>query len=489
MNLVTGEWVPVLYQNGKVTNVSLHKLFQEGDHIIELAVQPHQRVALMRLLICIAQAAIDGPATEEQLHNCKSSIAEACTRYLADHKEEFELYGSKPFMQVPTLEITQNAVLDKLDFGLSSGNNACLFDHAASPQGRPHDDAWIALMLLTFLNNSPGGKIGVTKWGNKSTQPGKEKGPGESEHAPCIEGSLLHSYIREKNLLTTVHVNMLSRAVIDQLPNITWGRPTWEIDRSNRDNAELQDSVTTYLGRLVPLSRAILLEKGNTYFTLANGLTYPKLPECREVAGTVVERNERLTYVATSLDRHPWRELNSILSLNMKIQSGPLAFKHLQRTMSSETLDIWTGGLAVDRGKILDTGEWSFNVPVNMLGNEGALGEYQKGVKHAEKAESNLLRSVKEYTRNMKMEKAPTSKARIHFWSHVDQNYDRLLETANDHSISLDSKWTPLLRKTMRSAYQAACPSITPRQIQAFAAGQTKLKLPNAEKDTYAQTN
>lgn len=483
MNLVTGEWVPVLYQDGEVTNVSLEKLFQDSAYIIELAVQPHQRVALMRFLICIAQAAFNGPEDEDQWRTCRDAVPDACLAYLTDHKEEFDLYGDNPFMQVPTLKATHNTVLDKLDFGLSSGNNACLFDHAATPSGRPHDYGWIALMLLTFLNNSPGGKIGVTKWGNKSSQPGREKGPGESEHAPCIEGSLLHSYVREKNLLATVHVNMLPRVVIDRLPNITWGRPTWEIDRSNRDNAELQESVTTYLGRLTPLSRAVLLEKGSNTFTLANGLTYPKLPECREVAGTVVERKDRLAYISTSLDRHPWRELNSILSLKSNTAGGPLPFQHLQRRSTSETLDIWTGGLAVDRGKILDTGEWSFNVPADMLGDEGALGEYQRGVEHAEKAEANLLGSVKEYARFMKMEKAPTSKARLHFWSQLDQNYECLLEAANELSISLDVKWTPLLRKTMQSAYQTACPSTTPRQIQAFAIGKIRLQLPNVEKN------
>ncbi len=483
MNLVTGEWLPVLYQSGEVKKVSLENFFRDADHIIDLAVPPHQRVALMRLLICIAQTALNGPENEDQWSACKKDIPDACLEYLTEHTEKFNLYGDNPFMQVPTLKASHNATVDKLDFGLSSGNNACLFDHAASPAGRLHDDRWIALMLVTFLNNSPGGKIGVTKWGDKSTQPGKEKGPGESEHAPCIEGSLLHSYVRRNNMLATVHVNMLTRAAIDELANIRWGRPVWELDRTDRDNAELRKSVTTYLGRLVPLSRAVLLEKGSRTFTLANGLNYPKLPECRETAGTVVERDERLAYISTSLDRHPWRELNSILSLKSNKKGGPLAFRHLQRRSTSESLDIWTGGLAVDRGKILDTGEWSFNVPADMLGNEGALGKYQGGVEHAEKAESNLLASVKEYARTMKMEKAPVSKARVHFWSWLDQHYDCLLESANDAFTSLDDKWTPLLRRAMRSAYQAACPAATPRQIQAFAIGQSRLKLPNMEKN------
>ena len=483
MNLVTGEWIPVLYQNGKATYVSLDTFFKDAGVLSDLALPPPQRIALMRFLICVVQTSLEGPEDEKQWRSCVGKISETARDYLAAHKNEFELYGDNPFMQVPTLEPLYNVVLDKLDFGLSSGNNARLFDHGACKEGRMHNDAWIALMLVTFLNNSPGGKIGVTKWAGKSTQPGKTKGPGESEHAPCVEGSALHSYVRKNNMLDTIHANLITREVVAELPNMEWGRPTWELDCSERDSRDLQKSVFTYLGRLLPLSRAVLFERDSKCFTLANGLTYPKLPECREVTGTVIGRNDnRLGYVATSLDRHPWRELNSLLSFGTQ-QQGPLAFRHIKNTNSNDVLDVWTGGLAVDKGKILDMGEWSFCIPADMVANDGPLEVYGNGVRCAEKAEKKLYGAIKTYADAMSMEKAPMPKARVHFWSQLDQNYEQLLETANDPSISLDAQWTPLLRKTMRSAYQAACPCTTPRQIQAFAAGQAKLKLPNAEKE------
>ena len=485
MNLVTGEWIPVLYNGELYTRVSLRRFFQEADQIMDLAVDPPQRVAMMRFLICITQAALDGPKDIDDWKKCKGVITSKVSDYLQAHFKHFELYGEKPFMQVPTLKQTYNAAIDKLDFGLAHGGACPLYDHGSNETGREHDEGWIALMLITYQSFCPGGTIGVTKWGNQSTQPGKEKGPGSSSEAVCVEQSALHTFIRAANMLDTVHQNLLTKELIVKMPNTTWGKPTWEIDLSNSEDTELRESVLTYLGRLCPLTRAILLSPGNKKCTLANGLKYPRFPEYRETTATVRKQNKNnFGYVQTSIERHPWREINSLLAVGSEV-SGALALKNLKGQHTDQTIEIWTGGMVVKPGqyKILDSLEWTFGVPLNMIGNAGPLAYYQAGVVHAKKAESNLLGSVKEYARNMKMEKAPTSKARLHFWSHVDQNYEQLLETANDPSISLDAQWTPLLRKTMRSAYQAACPCTTPRQIQAFAAGQAKLKLPNAEKE------
>ena len=479
MNLVNGDWVPVIYQNGRPALISLAKLFQDAESIRDLAANPPQRIALMRLLICIAQRSLDGPADEAEWQQCRPRIREASLSYLNEHADLFGLYGDRPFMQVPTLKPTHNAVLDKLDFGLASGNNATLFDHAASADGRNHSDAWIAVMLLTYLANSPGGKIGVTKWGDSSTQPGKNKGPGESEHAPCVDCSALHAFIRRADLLSTIHANLIAKDTADNLPNMSWGKPTWEIDRSQRDSADLHQSVTTYLGRLVPLTRAILLEKNCRTFTLANGINYPKFPECRETSATVAaKRDGGSAYVSTSLDRHPWRELGSLLAFGTN-EGGPLCLQHLRRQREEGTIDIWTGGLAADKGKILDTAEWSFAAPLHMIGNDGPLAEYRGGVARAQKAQDALDWAVKDYASALKMEKAPKPKARIHFWSMLDRHYDILLSTANSDEMSLDDEWTPLLREAMRDAYQVACPCETPRQIQAYAAGQKRLKLAN----------
>jgi len=61
MNLVSDPWIPVVMLDKTPRLVSLNEVFRDGETIADLAANPCQRIALMRLLICIAQAALDGP--------------------------------------------------------------------------------------------------------------------------------------------------------------------------------------------------------------------------------------------------------------------------------------------------------------------------------------------------------------------------------------------------------------------------------------------
>lgn len=69
MNLATDAWIPIVWNVGKAGTVSLREAFERAHEIQDLAVRPHERIALMRLLICIAQAALDGPADYVELES------------------------------------------------------------------------------------------------------------------------------------------------------------------------------------------------------------------------------------------------------------------------------------------------------------------------------------------------------------------------------------------------------------------------------------
>ena len=72
MNLTTDPWIPIVWANGQPGTVSLGDAFARGEDIRDLAVRPHERIALMRLLICIAQAALDGPTDHDELESVPS---------------------------------------------------------------------------------------------------------------------------------------------------------------------------------------------------------------------------------------------------------------------------------------------------------------------------------------------------------------------------------------------------------------------------------
>ncbi len=474
MNLVSDSWIPVIFQNGDTRKVSLLEVFKQGEGIRDLAVNPVQRISLMRLLICITQTALDGPEDEEEWVGCRDKMAEASIRYLEEKKDRFDLYGRSAFLQIPELEPIQNAVVDKLDFGLASGNNANLFDHEATPEGRERESAWCALMVLAYQCFSPGGLVGVAKWGNRATSK-------TSQHAPCVEGSALHVLIRKDNVVATIHANLLTKEQVATLPDVQskWGKPIWELDAIDAKSLGAEIATHSYLGRLLPLSRAICLEEVSRNFSLANGLAYAKLPAARETTATVIIRGKgdkaKEGYIHVSLTRHPWRELGSIISLKQTgLAGGPLALQHLRPT--NAIVDIWAGGMAADKGKILDVAEWNLAIPTNLL-NEPELKTYEDGVGLAQIAEFLLGNAVQTYCKEQKADNTLLAKGKLHYWSSLDNHYQLLIDAATDINLTLNDTWHPIVRDTMKKAYAFACPHETPRQIQSYAQGFQKLHL------------
>ncbi len=480
MNLTADLWIPVIDSSGGNRLVSLDTLYRDADNIHDLGATPPQRISLMRLLICITQAALDGPEDEQDWLRSRGRIVPASREYLAKWRDRYELYGDKPFLQVPDLVPIHNATVDKLDFGLAAGHKAVLFDHGAAPQGRTQSHPWRALMLLTYQCFSPGGRIGTTEWDGFPTT-----GAGTSEHAPGVEGSALHTLIRCSSLLATLHANLLTRKTVAGMPNSSWGQPVWERPPTSPRAASVEALVHSYLGRLVPLSRAIRLEQDSAVFSLANGLSYPKLPAGRDPTTTIVKRGkgikEKLVHLPVSLAKHPWRELAAVLSLaNGPVAGGSRALGHLAH-LPDEVVDIWTGGLAADRGKILDVAEWAFAFDIGLM-EEPCLAVYEKGVALSVAAEGVLYGAVRTYSSMLSRENTPAAAAKSHFWSTLDTQYGNLIRVACSDTLGLDDGWRQTVEKAMREAYAFACPHTTPRQIQAYAHGLRFLRLKNKDK-------
>ena len=61
MNVAFDPWIPVVTTAGKPQSASLCEVLTGGEQFADLAVRPHERVALMRLFLCVAHAALDGP--------------------------------------------------------------------------------------------------------------------------------------------------------------------------------------------------------------------------------------------------------------------------------------------------------------------------------------------------------------------------------------------------------------------------------------------
>ncbi len=480
MNLTINPWIPVLRADGGRALLSLHELFAEAHTLRDLAVKPHERIALMRLLLCISQAALDGPEDEQTWEECLPLIQPQVSAYLQKWAGSFELFGDGVrFLQFPNLfpgkEADEGNSATKLDLSLATGNNVTLFDNRAA-EDRNVISARSALNLLTFQCFSPGGRIGVAKWNGRETA-----GNGSSNHAPCVPSSMVHSLLQGPALLKTLHLNLLSKeTVLDVYGPDKWGRPVWELPvQRPEDSPAVENASATFLGRLVPVCRAIRLsEDGNTVI-LANGLNYPIFPAFREATATIRKKKDELALLPASTSRSLWRQLSAI-SLSRRAASdaasGPLALRH---DAKAEVTTLWLGALVTDKAKIEDVAESTYSLPAGMFSEFGRAA-YEKGVAFAEDRERAVREALKVYASTLNIESPAYSRASQLFWTRVEQNLSDLFELARNVSLAADipaCAWGKAVEAAAQAAYAQSCARQTARQIEAYARGLGKLNF------------
>ncbi len=512
MNLVTEAWIPMVRPDGKPDTASLMQVFTEGRQFSDLAVRPHERIALMRLLICIAQAALNGPEDTEAWDSAPETLPLAAKKYLEEWEKSFNLFDlAKPFLQIAKIaklpktgktdeggEANDLTSAGKLDFALATGNNALLFDHGGH---RDFSSETLALMLLTFQQFSPGGLIAKVTWGGKETSK-------SSAHAPCTPSSMLHTFLRRDTLLDTICANLLTKETIAQHFNKPsdecWGQPIWERMPANPDDQKaIENATQTYLGRLVPLTRLIRLVDGNNML-LGDGLAYPAFEIfSAEVSATVVVRDGTERKLLRADTKAVWREL-SALTVSRK-QDGVGGALVLGNVPGNVAFDLWVGALLTNKATILDTAESVFHIPANMRTDNGRAA-YAGEVQWAENMAGKLAWAVEAYRKESdggwegrlemtkpqdrwKLKEKLRAAAVHHYWTAVEKKRPLLMAhveaigTTGEAVKKTRDAWHKAVHGAARQAYALACGQETPRQIRAFALGLGKLFAKQATHD------
>jgi CRISPR system Cascade subunit CasA len=482
MNLTVDPWIPAIDADGACKLYSLQSLFASAHELRDLAVKPHERIALMRLLICITQAALEGPKGEDDWRICEVHIQKAVKDYLEKWSAEFGLFGEgSRFLQFSGLrsdnEDGEQTPATKIDLTLATGNTSTLFDNMAGDT-RHIEVARAALNLLTFQCFSPGGRIGVAKWNGNDT-PGK----GSSNHAPCNPSSMLHTYVLGSHLRATIWMNLISvESAVDAYGQDGWGKPVWEVPVENIEGQDaVKNSTMTYLGRLVPTSRAIRLDQDGLGILLGNGLEYPIFSAYREAAATIYVRKEKseekLALLPASSSRGFWRQIPAITVKRIaggNGASGPLALRHLG---VEGDVTLWCGALITDKAKIEDAAEAAYVVPGKMFGEFGRLA-YEEGVRYAESVDRQIGDAVKAYAATLKIDKPNYEGIKRIYWTQLEQNLASLFDVARQLTPKNElpeSAWGKAVQRAAFAAYEQACPRQNPRQIQAYALGLRKL--------------
>ena len=495
-NLVDEPWIPILRADGTPAHVGLAEIFNQSEGIADLAVRPHERVALMRLLLCLCYASEDGIFKKE-------SLAASVGDYLKKWKDSFWLYHpERPFLQIASLRSAKENTLiplSKLDFALSAGHSSTLFDHVG--QNAQMSSAKLALLLLTCQCFSPGGLISQVYWHGRLTSK-------TSFDAPCITGSMLHVFVRGKNLGETLILNIapvkMLKRIYGSIGEGWLGRPCWECFPQNLDDQKAVANATkTFMGRLVPLSRAIRLEeKGMLY---GEGLSYPSFQSGfpAEPTATVYLTNKGKKEVKTLLairpDKAVWRELPALLAAsrqtfgNAEIQ-GPVALGILTAQAESDwEYELIAAGMARDKASILDTMESVYPLRRSMLSDLGQQ-DYLAGVTHAEGMSRRLAAAIDSFRKCLdgswesnvnrakdkhKLLEKLHRQASLAYWNGIEQRLGLLFDMASAETqeafLPLEAEWKKFLFQEAVHAYDLVCGELSGRHEQAYIRGRSKL--------------
>ena len=94
-NLIDEPWIPV----AEVGKVSLHQIFSRKDYRA-LSGTPIQKIALLKLLLAIVQAAWTPKDDSAWSAMSTAELSELCVKYLEKWRDRFFLYGDRPFLQM-----------------------------------------------------------------------------------------------------------------------------------------------------------------------------------------------------------------------------------------------------------------------------------------------------------------------------------------------------------------------------------------------------
>lgn len=470
MNLTGDPWIPVLWADGHRSDVSLLTLFERGGEIADLAVSPAERVALMRFLLCIVMRSLPLPETwPDWKKTTTDELATKAASYLRQWHDAFELYGEHAFLQADGLKTKNNATQDKLDFTLSSGNNHTIFDHGAGKDGRPHSDSWLARKLLVAQNFSPGGLISENDW--NGTPCAKS-----ASASPLLEGSPLHVFCLGGSILETLRWNLIPK---DALGAIELGIPVWENPPCNGEEAG--KFTTTLFGRMVPISRAMKFSEDKPLVSFAEGARYAKLPEFIDpyLSNKKVKdkNNERIIYLGIQADRHPWRELESILAIERQgaAITPPQHIQVKRYLPEDKTLRIWCGGVAVDQAKYVFSGEWVMSFSIQQINEDESVARLFAFIRNSEQVAELLKETVKIFWKNLngiRKSELGTAAGREHaradaireYWNRLNCEVTAFLakEELDDFSMLYEC-----LRDIAEQSFRDNIPSTSPWHIMA----------------------
>lgn len=473
-NLLDEPWIPV----AGVGRVSLNQIFSVPDYRA-LGGSPVEKIALMKLLLAIAQAACT-PADEAEWRALGAQgLAEKCLGYLEKWRDCFYLYGDKPFLQIPAIITGSLKSYGTIQPEKSTGNTTLLNQMQVE---RSLQDSEKAVLLICQMGFALGGKqvdnsVVLTPGYQGKTKAGK---PGPA----VAHQGLLHSFLLGENLWFSLWLNLLTQtqiAATEFYPQGV-GQPPWEKMPVGENCAVAQELQLSLMGRLLPLCRFCLLTEDGLHYS--EGIAHQGYKEGKcdpTVAINWSGKDPKALWC--NPEKRPWRELTSLLSFINQQQGAGFECLQLkvgiERTFSTaHEFYIWSGGLKVRR----TSGEQQVKqsddfVESLVLLHAAALNELwfdqlKLEMSALDELAKNLYGRVVGYFKEQLVDGANlAAQATNMFWQLCERDFQQLIDSCDQGEVNRDVRLQLRRRFAayLSQAYDQFCPNDTARQLDAWA--------------------
>ncbi|MDY0070119.1 MAG: type I-E CRISPR-associated protein Cse1/CasA [Porticoccaceae bacterium] len=479
-NLVDEPWIPVA-DHGRV---SLRDIFSNPQYR-SLGGNPVEKIALLKLLLAIAQAAAT-PETEAEWQALGADgLANRCLAYLGKWHGRFYLYGDQPFLQMPAIRQARVQSFGAVLPEVATGNTTVLSQIQAE---RSLSDADRALLLLSLMGFALSGKktdnsvVLSPGYSGKRNDKGK---PSTGKPGPSVgHMGFLHSFLLGGSLQQTIWLNLFSHTQIRHMgvyPSGVGVAP-WETMPSGESCPVARELRQSMQGRLVPLCRFCLIAKDGLHYS--EGIAHPGYKD------GVIDPSMAVNYSGkdpkalwADPEKRPWRELTALLSFIH--QTGGQGFQSWQLRAGLErardvadTFAIWSGGLRVssNAGEQYASGSDDFIESVIWLHSEllgqAWFSQLKIEMDSLDVLARNLYGRVIAFFNEQTVDGSKlAAQATQLFWQLCERDFQSLVDSC-DGSEQATRQRQQLRRRFagyVHQAFDQFCPRETARQLDAWA--------------------
>ncbi len=491
-NLIDEAWIPVA-QKGLV---SLRQIFSDKE-ITALGGNPVEKIAVLKLLLAIAQSAYTPKDEEDWKELGPEGMCNKVLNYLNEQYDAFWLYGDRPFLQKPEIEKAEKKNYGAVLPMVATGNTTVLTQIHIE---KPLNDAEKALLLLQLMGFALGGKKTdnsiVLSEGYIEKQKSSKPGPSVGNRG------FLHSFIFGHSLIETVWINLFSEYDLEQIGMYPAGLgiAPWEKMPKGEYDEVAQQLKKSYMGRLIPLCRFVLLKEDQIHYS--EGIIHPGYKEYivdPSVAFDLSSKNPKVIWADTQ--KKPWRQLPALLSFmgQSQVKYNCYQLKTIMpRVMNLELFVVWSGGMQVSNkaGEQYFSGNDDFvesevQLSSSLFGEESQFyANLNSEMEYMENLSSLLWSRVRNYYATLKADaKEFASQSVTLYWQFCERNFHDLVAACYDPTGEKARAMRRIFEKNAYKAFDLYCPNQTARQLEAWASTRPRFwgNMRNKKKEAEVQ--